>query len=84
MRIFVSTAIVLTLSLGSAIAHPGHGDPAVQNGVVHYLASPIHFIPVICMAVAGAAISLTIRRHRKQQVQPLHQPKVVHQPKDGN
>lgn len=76
MRIFVSTAIVLTLSLGSAIAHPGHGDPAIQDGAVHYLASPLHFIPVICLAVAGAAITMTIRRHRKQQVKQLHQPKV--------
>jgi|LakMenEpi03Aug12_release.lakeMendotaPanAssembly.Ray.scaffolds.fasta_scaffold1433822_1 hypothetical protein len=84
MRIFVSTAFVLTLSLGSAIAHPGHGDPAVQDGFVHYVASPIHFIPVICMAVAAAAITLMIRHHRKQQVQPIHQPKDVHQPKDRN
>jgi hypothetical protein len=37
-------------------AHPGHGHPAVRDGLGHALTSPVHFAP--WMLLAGSLIGL--------------------------
>lgn len=62
MRTLVLTAVVLTLGVTSVAAHPGHGDPAIQDGLQHYLASPLHFVPWICLAVVAGGGFLMLKR----------------------
>jgi hypothetical protein len=52
----------------TAQAHPGHGNPAAQDGIQHYLTSPLHLIPGISVAVCAiAAMFLWRRTNRTQQ-----------------
>jgi hypothetical protein len=52
-----SSALVL-LSPATAVAHPGHG----VAGMLHYLAEPMHLLPLL----AGTALLwLAVRRYRK-------------------
>ena len=48
-------------SISTADAHPGHGSPAAQDGLWHYVTSPVHAGPAVLAAVivlvaAGRAI----------------------------
>jgi hypothetical protein len=67
---FLSAAAVLLIS-GSVMAHPGHGEPEVSDGLMHYVSSPLHFVPLVCgvllVAVAVAGIR-TLRRRSTQDI----------------
>ena len=44
-----------------AQAHEGHGTPGSENGIVHYLLSPYHLLPLVLLAIA----LIVIRRFTK-------------------
>ena len=46
-------------------AHSGHGDPSDSSGIVHYLTSPIHVLPVLFAAVLATAIVVSAIRNRR-------------------
>jgi len=46
-------------------AHSGHGDPSGSAGVVHYLTSPIHVLPILFAAVLATAIAFVAIRYRR-------------------
>ena len=55
-RITASLVCLLCVSC-TAQAHPGHGNPVAQEGIQHYLTSPLHILPaaaVVACAIAGA------------------------------
>ena len=55
------------LSSGAAaFAHPGHGMTDDQS-VVHYVAEPVHSLPLILLGAACAAGWLVLRAVRRQR-----------------
>jgi len=54
------SSLVTMLSPLAALAHPGHHDGAEASaGLLHYLTSPLHMIPLTLALVAGG---LLVRR----------------------
>lgn len=45
-----------------ALAHEGHGHPAHQDGVIHYLVNPSHALPVVLTCAAATFAVWAIRR----------------------
>jgi hypothetical protein len=54
------------LTCAAAFAHPGHGVTDDQS-VVHYVAEPVHSLPLILLGVACAAGWLVLRAIRRQR-----------------
>jgi hypothetical protein len=54
MRFLNFTAVLsclLLLNTGATLsAHEGHGSPAVQDGLLHYLVNPSHAIPLVIVS----------------------------------
>jgi len=46
-------------------AHAGHGDPSDSTGIVHYLTSPMHALPLLVAAVVATAIAFVVMRNRR-------------------
>lgn len=67
----VTTFSLLTVAARSAVAHPGHGNPDLQDGLAHYLTSPLHVGPAVLLVVAGLTIAAVRRvvRGRRQAAQ---------------
>jgi len=47
-------------AIGSA--HPGHGNHRDANGLLHYVTSPLHVLPVLVAAIVFAGIAFLIRK----------------------
>ena len=54
------------LSRAAAFAHPGHGVTDDQS-VVHYVAEPVHSLPLVLLGAACAAGWLVFRTVRRRQ-----------------
>jgi hypothetical protein len=75
----VSRLLALAVSLATALsasADPGHGDPTLADGWLHYLAEPRHAIAfmgaiALCLAIASigarrrAALRAALREARR-------------------
>lgn len=58
----LATASLLMTQTPIADAHPGHGSPTVQDGVLHYVASPLHAGPVLIVAgIVAVGVWLAVR-----------------------
>ncbi len=67
--IFLSTAVMILES--SVFAHPGHGASEGSGETIsHYLLEPTHnwAIVLLVVAISGCAISLRVRRLKRQNV----------------
>ncbi|MEZ6060247.1 MAG: hypothetical protein R3C19_07800 [Planctomycetaceae bacterium] len=69
MRNTAIFALLLFLSPTIAVAHPGHGYAATQDGVLHYVVNPVHATPWIlgAMALAVACRLVIVRRNRRKK-----------------
>lgn len=47
MQHLIQSLICLFICVSTAVAHPGHGNPAVQEGASHYLLTPSHLAPLL-------------------------------------
>ncbi|APZ93556.1 hypothetical protein [Fuerstiella marisgermanici] len=56
----------LALSMPAVMAHPGHGNPAAQDGIWHYVTSPTHAGPVVALAIL-VAMGIAYLQKRKSQ-----------------
>ena len=60
---------VLLVPLG-ALAHPGHHDGVVaSHGLMHYLTSPLHMIPLTAAVIVGGYLirrKVVAARNKKQ------------------
>ena len=61
LRAFLSLATLLIVA-SSAIAHEGHGHPAHQHGVTHYVVNPSHAVSIVLTVAAVAGLGLLIRK----------------------
>ena len=68
-RAFLLAALSF-LTAATAVAHPGHGDPATQESVAHYLTSPVHLLPAAGMMGLSAALTLFLLRRRNHRSVP--------------
>ncbi|MEY2726312.1 MAG: hypothetical protein RLZZ458_2179 [Planctomycetota bacterium] len=61
----LSTVVCLLLLNSCAIlsAHEGHGSPAAQHGILHYVVNPSHLVPFV--VACAAAIWTTAKLLRK-------------------
>ena len=70
-KMFRLTSIIAAsfMLTSAAFAHEGHGDPAHQHGVTHYVINPSHAIPigltVVAVIAAVIAVGVLIRRNRR-------------------
>ncbi|MCA9084466.1 MAG: hypothetical protein KDA81_10445 [Planctomycetaceae bacterium] len=49
---FLTLAFLIGLSSESVWAHPGHGNPQTQDGLLHYVLSPVHSWPTLLLIVS--------------------------------
>jgi hypothetical protein len=56
----------MLLSGAAAIAHPGHGVTDDQS-VVHYVAEPVHSLPLVLLGAACASGWLVLRTVRRRR-----------------
>ncbi|MBL8817118.1 MAG: hypothetical protein JNL58_13905 [Planctomyces sp.] len=58
---------VAVCALGSvpAMAHPGHGDPVHSDGVMHFVTSPTHWVPIAI--VLGLAALVAVQRFSRSK-----------------
>lgn len=72
MNLRAAVPVVMVLVSSIAVAHEGHGHPEHQDGVMHYLVNPSHFLPgiIILTAIVFAAwrINRKIRDTRRLTV----------------
>jgi len=52
LAFYLFSLIVTFISSNVMLAHPGHGDPQHQEGILHYLTAPEHFIPILLVFAA--------------------------------
>ena len=52
-------------SVSAAFAHEGHGHPAHQEGVSHYIVNLSHAVPVVLAIALAVVIGLLIHRGRR-------------------
>lgn len=67
------TALFLA-PVGSAWAHPGHGDETGLSGLSHLL-EPVHLLPVLLLVAVGVLLRRRARRaaqERRRQDLPPH------------
>jgi len=60
LRSFLSLATLLIVT-SAALAHEGHGHPAHQHGVTHYVVNPSHAVPILLTVAAVAGLGLVVR-----------------------
>lgn len=62
-RLFLGTlsTVCVALAAGAALAHPGHGATEPESAV-HYVAEPVHGLPLLLIALACTAYRFGARR----------------------
>ena len=61
----IFTFFAMIASASAAFAHEGHGHPAHQEGVTHYVVNPSHAVPVILAIAIAVVAGILIRRGRR-------------------
>lgn len=72
-RLLLVLSLILMAS-ANAFAHPGHGNPANDSGLLHYLTTSEHLAPSVAIAAVAltvAAICYTVLRIRKIRRAPV-------------
>ncbi|MCA9057510.1 MAG: hypothetical protein KDA85_03390 [Planctomycetaceae bacterium] len=64
----LSTILTTFAFLAVVSAHPGHGDPHHSDGVVHYVAHPVHSGWGLMTLAAGVAGILVWRAHHHRTI----------------
>ncbi len=57
--------VTLVCAISQVSAHPGHGDTVESDSVLHYVSSPVHFVPIIAGIAGVAATGLTVVIRRR-------------------
>lgn len=65
MKRFILTFSATIAMASAALAHEGHGHPAHQEGVTHYVVNPSHAVPVILAIAIATGVGVLIRRGRR-------------------
>lgn len=69
-RTSVAALLVAFSAASVTIAHEGHGHPEMQTGLMHYVSSPVHLVPVLlAAAVISCAAAYGFRRVRSSRKQ---------------
>ena len=50
---------------GTLFGHEGHGHPATQSGLLHYIVNPSHCVPMACVLIATACLVQACRSGRQ-------------------
>lgn len=72
MQRFLAAALVLGSTVPCALAHPGHGSAANQDGILHFVLSPLHVVPWLLLAIAGSLLAFQRHTARKTQNHRQH------------
>jgi len=66
--ILAASLVTTLLQSGIAVAHEGHGHPAWQSGVMHYVLNPVHAIPVLLVGCVALLVSriVAVRSARRR------------------
>lgn len=69
-RQFLALVLTFLAFTNSASAHPGHGNAAVQDGLTHYLTSPMHLGTGLLVVLAVATVArIAINAFRRSDEQ---------------
>ncbi|MEQ9408943.1 MAG: hypothetical protein RIK87_14495 [Fuerstiella sp.] len=66
MQRFILILSALLIGTSTADAHPGHGSPAAQDGLWHYLTSPVHAGPIVLAAIIALVAAGRVIRWRNR------------------